>query len=215
MPNAIWPTLISAGAIVLGSLIGAIFSGMISQKITSKNIANQYRLQEAKLMYQERYKMKEVCTCANVIRLDICTAIFQSIRSLKNKKEVSYLYILPISKEYHKAVASLSDKYTLKDLSYIYQLYGIIEKVNNDIYNWEYGDKEAYGFILKGFKDILIKIFGDNADKVINIDIDRLSYEDLYNNELIKEGYAEVLRKLDSLCLEENLKKEVEAKVTT
>lgn len=213
MPDSIWPTLISGGAIVLGSLVGAVLSGYIATKTTRKNIDNQYKLQEANLMYQEKYKIKEFCTHANVVRLDICTAIFQSIRAIQNNNKVTYLFIIPISKDYHKAVASLSDKYTLKELSYIYQLYGIIEKVNHDIYNWKYSSKEGYEYILLGFNDILVKVFGENAEKLVNLNIDELSYEDLYKNELIKIGYYEVLKKLDELSLEENIKKENEERV--
>lgn len=208
MTDNVITTLISASAIVTGSLIGAIFSYYISKKTTSKSIKEQYRIQEANREYEEKYKIKEKCTYANVVRLDICTAIFQSIRTLQNKEEISYLYILPISTEYQKAVASLSDKYSLKELSYIYQLYGIIEKVNKDIYNWNYNDLEGDKIIKRGFLDILKKIYSDNYKKILNTDIDKLSYEDLYNNDLIKEGYKEVLMILDNLCYTENLIKE-------
>ncbi|MBB6623862.1 hypothetical protein [Clostridium gasigenes] len=201
-------TLISGSAIIIGSLIGASFSWLINKKITSKSIKEQYKLQEVNRRYEESYKMKELCIYANVVRLDICTAIFQSIRSLQNQDEMSYLYILPISKEYQKAVASLSDKYNLKELSYIYQLYGIIEKVNKDVYKWEYGDKKTYENIRNGLKDILKKIYGENYNKIVNTDIEKLSYEDLYNNDLIKDGFKEVLIILDHLCYIENLKKE-------
>lgn len=201
-------TLISGSAIIIGSLIGASFSWVINKKITSKSIKEQYKLQEVNREYEESYKMKALCIYANVIRLDICTAIFQSIRSLQNKDEMSYIYILPISKEYQKAVASLSDKYNLKELSYIYQLYGIIEKVNKDVYECKYGDKKGYENIRCGLSDILRKLYGKNYSKIINTDIDKLSYEDLYNNDLIKEGFKEVLKTLDDLCYLENIKKE-------
>ncbi|ATD55156.1 hypothetical protein [Clostridium chauvoei] len=210
MSDNVITTIISASAIVSGSLIGAIFSYYISKKTTSKSIKEQYRIQEANREYEEKYKIKEKCTYANVVRLDICTAIFQSIRSLQNKENISYLYILPISKEYQKAVASLSDKYSLKELSYIYQLYGIIEKVNKDIYNWTYDNVEGYKMIKRGFLDILKKLYGENYKKILKIEIDKLSYEDLYNNDLIKEGYKEVLMTLDNLCYAENLIKEKE-----
>lgn len=205
MPENIWPTLISGGAIVTGSLIGAILSGYIATKTTRRNIDNQYKLQEENLKYQEKYKIKEFCRCANIVRLDLCTAIFQSIRAIQSSNEISYLFIIPISKNYQNSVASLSDKYTLKELSYIYQLYGIIEKVNNDICNWDYSDPTKYKYIILGFKDILTKVFGENINKILSLDIDKLSYEELYNNELIKEGYFEVLSKLDELSFEENL----------
>lgn len=201
-------TLISGSAIIIGSLIGASFSWIINKKITSKSIKEQYKLQEVNREYEESYKIKALCIYANVIRLDICTAIFQSIRSLQNENEMSYMYILPISKEYQKAVASLSDKYSLKELSYIYQLYGIIEKVNMDVYEWKYGDKKNYDNIRRGLTDILKKLYGDNYKKIINTDIDELSYEDLYNNDLIKDGFKGVLTMLDNLCYIENLKNE-------
>lgn len=201
-------TLISGSAIIIGSLIGASFSLVTNKKITSKSIKEQYKLQEINIGYEENYKMKELCIYANVVRLDICTAIFQSIRILQNEDEISYLYILPISKDYQKAVASLSFKYDLKELSYIYQLYGIIEKVNKDVYEWEYGDEVLYKNIKRGFIDILRKLYGENYNKIIKIDIDKLSYEDLYNNDLIKGGFKEVLKTLDYLCYIENIKNE-------
>ena len=197
-------TLISGSAIIIGSLIGASFSWIINKKITSKSIKEQYKLQEVNRQYEERYKIKELYTYANIIRLDICTAIFQSIRSLQNENGMSYIYILPISKEYQKAVASLSDKYNLKDLSYIYQLYGIIEKVNKDVYELKYGDVEGYKNVIQGLTDILIKLYGENYIKIINTDIDKLSYEDLYNNDLIKEGFKNVLIILEHLCYNES-----------
>lgn len=208
MSMSVITALISASGIILGSLIGAIFSWIITKKTTYKTINEQYRIQEVNRKYEESYKIKKVCTYANVIRLDVCTAIFQSIRFLQDKDKNTYLYIIPISKEYQQAVASLSDKYSLKELSYIYQLYGIIEKVNRDIYNWNYKDKEAAEFIMIGYRDIIRKVFGDNYQKIISLDIDNLSYSDLYENDLIKSGYKEVLKTLDNLCFVENLMKE-------
>lgn len=200
--------LISASGIILGSLIGAIFSWVITKKTTYKTINEQYRIQEVNRKYEESYKIKEICTYANVIRLDLCTAMFQSIRCLQDKDNSTYLYIVPISKEYQKAVASLSDKYSLKELSYIYQLYGIIEKVNRDIYNWNNKDKETFEYVIMGYKDIVKKMYGENYDRILAIDIDKLSYKDLYNNDLIKIGYKRVLKTLDDLCFIENLTKE-------
>lgn len=200
-------TIISGSAIIIGSLIGASFSWVTNKKMTSKSIKEQYKLQEVNRAYEESYKIKELCTYANVVRLDICTAIFQSIRSLQNCEKMSYIYILPISTEYQKAVASLSDKYDLKELSYIYQLYGIIEKVNKDVYEWKYGDEKNYEIIRNGLKDILIKLYGENYNKIIKTNIDELSYEDLYNNDLIKDGYKVVLKTLDTLCYIENTAK--------
>lgn len=198
-------TLISASAIILGSLIGAIFSWFISKKTTIKNIKEQYKLQEQNRQYEESYRLKEICIHANVVRLDICTAIFQSIRNLQNLQCNSYLYVIPICKDYQKAVASLSDKYNLKELSYIYQLYGIIEKVNKDIFDWKAGDIEGYKVIQMGLKDILKKVYGDNYKHLVNSNIDEVSYEDIHNNEYIKEGYKEVLKTLDNLCYAENI----------
>lgn len=208
MSDNLITTLISGSAIIIGSLIGASFSWMTNKKITTKSIKEQYKLQEVNRRYEESYKNKELCTYANIVRLDICTAIFQSIRTLQNKDEMSYIYILPISNEYQKAVASLSYKYNLKELSYIYQLYGIIDKVNKDVYEWKYGDKEGYEYIQNGLKDILRKLYGANYNKIIKTDIDKLSYEDLYNNDLIKEGFKEVLKVLDYICYIENIENE-------
>ena len=196
MQNPLWPTLISAGAIVLG----AIVSGYIATRTTRRNIDNQYKLQRANITYQEIYKRRDFKNCANIVRLDLCTAIFEAIRAIQNIEKNSYLYILPLSPNYHKAVTALSEKLTLKELSYIYQLYGIIEKVNSDILKSDFNNKDQEKLILLGFEAIIKKVFGENYSIVYKLDIDNISYKDLYNNEFIKFGYLEVLSKLDELC---------------
>ena len=213
MSDNLITTLISGSAIIIGSLIGSSFSLITNKKITSKSIKEQYKLQEVNRKYEEYYKLKELCIYANIVRLDICTAIFQSIRSLQNKDNMSYMYILPISKEYQKAVASLTSKFELKGLSYIYQLYGIIEKVNKDIYECKYGDELSYENIKRGFTDILKKLYGDNYKKILKIDIDKLSYIDLYNNDLIKCGFKDVLKSLDDICSIENINDNKNSKI--
>ena len=111
---------------------------------------------------------------------------------------------MPLHKEYSLVVVSLSDKYTLQELSLIYQLYGIIEKVNRDIKVWKVGDNRAYDKVLKGFKSILYKIYKDNYEIILKVNPDMISYEELYNNEYINTDYKEVLKKLDKLCFMEN-----------
>ncbi|MGM9978805.1 MAG: hypothetical protein ACI33J_08415 [Clostridium sp.] len=198
MPITIITTIISAFSIIAGSLLGALFSWIINRKM------HQKRIQENK-RYEESCKKKQLVNNANVIRLDIATAIFQSIRSLQNKDEdKKYLYLMPLNKEYSLAIISLSDEYSLQELSLIYQLYGIIEKVNKDIQGWKVGDNRAYDKVLKGFKSILYKIYKDNYENILKVNPDMISYEELYNNEYIDNEYKKVLKKLDKLYLMEN-----------
>ena len=209
MPIAVVTTIISAISIIAGSLLGALFSWIISKKMHNQKMQEEYKLIKENRQYEESYRAKEVCNNANVIRLDIANAIFQSIRSLQNTEErKNYLYLLPINKYYSQAVASLSDKYNLKELSYLYQLYGIIEKVNRDIYEWTIGDKDAYDKVKAGFETILYKMYGDNFRKVIIINPDKISYIELYKNDYTIKPYKDLLAKLDDLCLLENLLKE-------
>lgn len=209
MPIPVITSIISAISIIIGSLVGAYCSWIINKNMHNKKLQDQHEILKENRFYEEKYRIKEVCNNANVIRLDIATALYQSIRSLQNRDEdKKYLYILPINKNYSSSVASLSDKYSLKELSYLYQLYGIIEKVNRDIYSWSVGDKYAYDKVKTGFNSILFKIYGDNKDIILKIDADKVSYEELYNNEYIRNSYKNLLKKLDELCLVENLLKE-------
>ena len=43
------------------------------------------------------------------------------------------------------------------------------------------------------------KIYGDNFLKALEFDIEIVTYEDLYNNKIIKLGYKNVLIKLDNI----------------
>lgn len=209
MSSSYVSTIISAIAIIVGSLLGALCSWIINKKMHNQKMQEEYKLIKENRRYEDGYRAKEVCNNANVIRLDIANAVFQSIRSLQNTDEKKkYLYLLPINKNYSQAVASLSDKYDLKELSYLYQLYGIIEKVNRDIYSWTIGDKEAYDKVRTGFETILYKLYGDNLNKVLTINPDKISYIELYKNDFIIKPYKNLLKKLDELCLLENLLKE-------
>lgn len=206
MQLSIITTIISATSIIIGSLVGAFCSYLINKKMHKTAIMDEEMIMEKNRKYEEKYKVKVVCDNANIIRLDIATAIFQSIRILKNKSDTyKYLYIFPVNKNYSCAVASLSHKYTLKELNYLYRLYGVIEKVNRDIYEWDIYDEEGYKKVEFGLKAILHVIYQDNLNKILAVNIDTITYTELYNNELIKKEYKELLSKLDKLCLLDNL----------
>jgi hypothetical protein len=200
-------TLISAAAIILGTLIGALFTWIITIKNTKISIDEQYRILEKNRLYEETCKAKTICENANIIRLDICTAIFQSIRTIKEYRlgEFNSRYFIPVNKQYYSLVAYLSDKFDLKELSYIYQLYGIIEKLNHDMLNSNYYENNEYDKIIKGYEYLLIKLYGENFDEILKVDIDRVTYSDLYENSEIKDNYRKVLKKLDDLCCIDNI----------
>lgn len=199
MPIALVTALISAGGLVLGSVIGAICSWFVSK--ISLNV--QQRLQKENLDYQEQCKCKEKYVNANIIRLDFCNAIYQSIRYLQKEKSYSFYNSIPIYKEYHKVVASLSGEYSLKELSYIYQLYGVLEECSKIVeYYW---NSNYTGNILvrNAYKNVLEKIYGDNYLSVLSKSIDDISYEELYSDSYMKDGYRDVLKTLDKICSEE------------
>ena len=206
MPIPIITSIISAISIIIGSLVGALCSYLINKNMYRKQLQDELILTKENRRFEERFKLKEVCDNANIIRLDIATALYQSIRSLKNEEdEKKFLYLLPINKNYSSAVASLSYKYNLKELNSLYQLYGIIEKVNRDIYSWNIGDNNVRENVEIGLKSILFMLYGDNYSKLINIDIDIVPYEELYLTEYIKPEYKSLLKKLDELCIIDNL----------
>lgn len=199
-------SIISAISVITGSIIGAICTWYINKKIYSIQINDAEKVRRENRMIEYNYRAKDVCNKANILRIDIATAIFQSIRVLKNKDENKrYLYLLPVCKDYSVLISSLSDRYSLQELSIIYQLYGIIEKVNRDINNWRVGDEEDYKKVKLGLRSILMKIYGEEYTNIINVDTEKISYEDLYKNEFIKPEFKEILTKLDVLCVLENL----------
>ncbi|MBE6049727.1 MAG: hypothetical protein E7214_03455 [Clostridium sp.] len=209
MPIPVITSIISAISILAGSLVGAYCSYIISKKMYKIQLKEEHDIIKDNRKYEEGYRTRELCKNANILRLDIATALFQSIRSLQNKdEEKKYLYLMPISKNYSEAVANLSERYSLEELSYIYQLYGIIEKVNRDIYNWSVGDEEAYYKVKAGFKGVLYKIYGDNYKKVLKINPEDICYQELYKNDYINKIYKNLFLKLDNLCSVESISKE-------
>ena len=206
MPIPIITSIISAISIIVGSLLGAFFSYMINKTMYNKQINHEKLITNENRKFEESFKLKELCDNANVIRLDISTAIYQSIRTMKFKEyDNKYLFMLPINKNYSNAIATLSHKFSLKELNYIYMIYGIIEKVNKDICNISLGDMDNYKNIEIELSSMLFHIYGDNYEEILKVDIDRIPYVQLYDNELIKPQYRDILKKLDHICILDNL----------
>lgn len=199
-------TAISAASIIIGSLIGAFCSYKINKKMYQKQMEDQNEIFLKNRRYEDLHRTKKVCENANIIRLDIANSIFQGIRIIQNDNEPKKgLYLLPICKDYHSAISILSHLYNLKELSDLYQLYAIIEKVNKDLYNLNLDDDNSYKYIKIGLVNILYKIYGKNYEKILLLDPDKVSYQDLYKNGYIKNNYFRLLEKLDFCCDINNL----------
>lgn len=205
MPIQVITSIISAFSILAGSALGAWFSWLINNKMHKRKMKEELDIIKDNRKYEERFKIKELCANANVIRLDICTSIYQSIRIVSKSADMNYLYPIPINKNYSCTVSTLSDKYNIKELSYLYQLYGIIEKVNYDVLKYNEGINKEEESVIQGFYAILEKIYGGNVEKILKLNIDTISYKNLCNNEYIKDGYRDLLNRLDNLCMEENI----------
>ncbi|MCY6356531.1 hypothetical protein [Clostridium sp. ZS2-4] len=200
IPEKFLTTAISAAAILTGTIIGSIWSGLIAKK--NREVENKIVEDNKKCNNLE--KINKMCENINIIRLDICNAIFQSIRTLKyyNEANNENKYPIPINKDYSRVVASITSRFDLKEMSYIYQLYAIIETLNKHMKNLNYND-DGYNLIKKDCELFLKKLYGKNFHKILQVDIETVSYEQLYNNEFIKLGYREVLKKLEkNSCVE-------------
>lgn len=196
MPIALITALISAGGLILGSVIGAICSWFISKF----SLNEQKRIQKENLIYQQQCKCQEKYTNANIIRLDFCNAIYQSIRYLQKEEKYRFYSSIPIYKDYHKIVASLCDEYSLKELSYIYQLYGVLEESSKMIEFYWRSDSSDNIELRNSYKNVLKKIYGDNYLKALSKNIDDISYKELYSDCLMKDGYRYILESLDEIC---------------
>jgi hypothetical protein len=205
LPEYLLAPLISFISIIIGAIIGGIFGWITTKKSTDRNIEVQNKIVEDNRKYEESIRLKRSRQYANIIRLDLCTALFQSIRLLKafNDKNHIDMYPIPMDSEYSSGVAYLKSEFDLKELSYIYQLYGIIEKLNRDTNGFNYYDNKSYNLIKIDCSMFLKKLYGENLEEIIKVDIDSVSYKQLYHNKIIKAGYRKILDKLDEICSEE------------
>ena len=200
IPDNLINPIISSISIIIGAILGGIFSWFINKNSTSKAIETQNKIEKAKREYQEQNKALKISEYATIIQLDICTTLFQSLRMLKefdNKNKIS-IYPIPMNFNYAEAIVALAKIFNLKEMSYIYQLYGIIEKLNNDTKGYHY-DERHYTLIKEDYEMFIKKLYGNNFSKALDFDMDKVTYENLYDNEIIKLGYKNVLIKLDSI----------------
>jgi hypothetical protein len=197
--NLITP-MITSISIISGTILGGFFSWVINKNSTSKAIETQSKSEKAKREYEEKDKSLKLCEYATIIRLDICTTLFQSLRMLKQFDDNNKINIYPIPMNYNYAetIVALGKILDLKEMSYIYQLYGIIEKLNYDTKKYDY-DEGNYSLIKYDYEMYIKKIFGVNFSKALVFDMDKITYEELYYNEIIKLGYKNVLIKLDNI----------------
>ena len=62
------------------------------------------------------------------------------LKEFDYKNKIS-IYPIPMNSNYARAIVALAKEFSLKEMSYIYQLYGIIEKLNNDTKGYHYDEK--------------------------------------------------------------------------
>ncbi len=200
IPIPLINTFISAGAIIIGTLLGAYCSWIITKKSTKLNLIQQKKLLYENINYDKEYQKKRLCEYANIIRLDICTALYESMRIAKLTeagKEIKPV-LLPINEKYSSVIAALSSKYQLEELSYIYQLYALIETINHTI-----GDRSTIDYskrVQEAYRDFLYKLYNENIDNIFKVKIEDISYKALYDNPNTDEKYRKILLKLDKLC---------------
>lgn len=192
--------IISSVSIIIGAILGGVFSWFINKNSISKSIDTQNKIENSKREYQQQNKALKLSENATIIQLDICTTLFQSLRMLKgfdNENKIN-IYPIPMNFNYAESIVALAKIFNLKELSYIYQLYGIIEKLNNDTNGYHY-DEKHYILIKEDYEMFIKKLYGNNFSKALDFDLDKIAYENLYDNEIIKLGYKEVLIKLDNI----------------
>lgn len=195
-------SFISAGGLVIGSVIGACCSWYINKL----SLTEQFKMQKQNFSYKEKDKINEIYINSNIVRLDFCTAIYQSIRYLQDSESTSDYYTIPIYKDYNRIVASLGSNYSLKELSYIYQLYAVIDNVHISLSKAEKTNNDNYIYIRSIFFSVIKKVYGNNYLKILNKDVENISFEELYNDNLMKEGYRNLLNSLDLACRNKNIK---------
>lgn len=200
----LFASTISTIAIISGAIIGGICSWIVNKKSICRTEEIQHKILEDRIKYEENIRLRDIRENAGLISLDICTAIFQSIRSMQAQtlQSRSDIYPIPVHSEYSSSLISLRDYLDLKELSYIYQLYGIIDKLNHDIKNHNYMNKEKYNLIMKDYEMLITKLYGGNINDILNVDIDIMTYDAIYNNNLIKAGYKNILAKLENISKE-------------
>lgn len=198
-------SIISAVSVLVGSLIGSYFSWVIAKRTNNESIKEQHKILEENRKYDLYHRGKDMVLSANIVRLDIANAIFQSLRFCKyyNKHDKICCHSVPSTKDYSSHVASLADKFSIKELSYIYQLYGIIDRLN--YLSLGYG-KYDDNIVLEAYISLLTKLYGSEYEVILKLNEKDLSYKELYNSRFMKKGYTNVLRKLDDICNIEELK---------
>ncbi len=200
IPIPLINTFISAGAIITGTLIGAYCSWIITKKGTKLNLMHQKKLLYENINYDKEYQRKRLREYANIVRLDICTAIYESMRIVKLTEDGEDIkpVLLPVNERYSTVIAALSSKYQLEELSYIYQLYALIETINYTIR--DNGSEEYSNRVLEAYKGFLFKLYNENLRNIFKVKIDDISYKALYDNSNTDEKYRKILLKLDKLC---------------
>ncbi|NFL03876.1 hypothetical protein FDB08_11720, partial [Clostridium botulinum] len=80
IPQEFITPIISATSVIIGSLIGGICSWITAKHSMKKSMEIQSKTVKDNRRYDQIERINNICQNVNIIRLDVCTAIFQSIR---------------------------------------------------------------------------------------------------------------------------------------
>ena len=69
------------------------------------------------------------------------------------------------------------------------------------IENTKYNDFNEKMKVQNAFKNILIKVYGENYIKLLSKDINYVTFEELYCDKNMKSGYRNIFKSLDMICL--------------
>ncbi len=179
---------------VFGSIIGGVLVSILTnrttKKVTERNLNEQRLVIEDSKRIQETKEKELIKIKAIITYNDIINACFEGFIYLKKGKNISISApnLITINKNYSDDVAVISKLLSIKEISLVFNLYGMIEKIRNDILRSNYLTS-TFSDVEKDYEMLVQTVFKDKYDDISKLDADYIT-----NNFLLESMNSEYKR---------------------
>lgn len=192
-------TIVAAFIGVAGSVIGGFIASLLTNKttknVTQKNIDAQNRVLNENKSLQALEEQNKMKIRALVTYNDILNSCYEGLQFLKNNMKSSIVGPSPISinKNYTEDVSFLSSILTMEEVVLVFNLYGLLEKIRNDIIKSDYA-KGNFFDVEYDYRMLVEIVFKDKFKEIENRD-SRMITKD-YLLDCMNKEYKFIFQKL-------------------
>lgn len=194
--SIIIPAVICVFGAFLGGIVATRLINKTTEKVTQRNIDEQNKVIEESKHIQALAEIKLIRVKSRIVYNDILNACHEGFMYLKSKNQPT---LISINYNYSEDVMFLYNRFTQEELTLIYNIYGMLEKIRHDILKSDYSTGRFLD-VQFDFSMLVNTIFKDKYEKIINFTPTHITKDFLLDN--MNSEYKIIFTKLNNSYLD-------------